>query len=85
MTLPSFAMRSFAVNAVTALEQHLTLLLGVSDVLASQGHSVACREMRRARRLTIERRGRLRAYLVEHRRCTAASTKTSTVHGAGGA
>lgn len=44
----SFGARSFAADAVAALSQHLTVLLGVADVLASQGHKVASEELRRA-------------------------------------
>lgn len=40
------ATRSFAVDAVTALEQHVAMLLGIADVLAQQCHE--SREMRRA-------------------------------------
>jgi hypothetical protein len=40
--------RSFAVDAVATLEQYLTMLLGVADVLASQGNKVASNELRRA-------------------------------------
>lgn len=42
------AARSFAVDAVTALEQHVTMLLGIADILAQQCHDHASREMRRA-------------------------------------
>lgn len=40
--------RSFAVDALTALEQYLAMLLGVADVLASQGSKVASDGLRRA-------------------------------------
>lgn len=40
--------QSFAAHAVTALEQYLTMLLGVADVLASQDSEVASDELRGA-------------------------------------
>lgn len=43
-----FGVRSFAVDAVTALEQYLATLLGVAEVLGSQGHPAAGQELRRA-------------------------------------
>lgn len=42
------AARSFAVDSVTALEQHVAMLLGMADVLAQHCHDHASREMRRA-------------------------------------
>lgn len=48
MLKASFAVRSFAVDAVTALERYLTVLRGVADALASEGHPVASGELRRA-------------------------------------
>lgn len=44
----SFEMRSFAVIAVTALEQYLAALLKVAEVLASQGNAIASAELRRS-------------------------------------
>jgi hypothetical protein len=39
---------SSAMKAVTALDGHLTALLAYSDLLATQGHQVPSREMRRS-------------------------------------
>lgn len=44
----SLGVRSFAADSVAALSQYLTVLLGVVDVLASQGHKTASEELRRA-------------------------------------
>lgn len=45
---PSFGARSFAADSVAALSQYLTVLLGIADVLAAQGHKAASEELRRA-------------------------------------
>ena len=43
-----YAERSRAVDAVTALVEHLTALLVCADILAAQGHDAAAGEVRRA-------------------------------------
>lgn len=43
-----FAAQTFAVQAVAALEQYLTMLLSMADVLGSQGVPIAGQELRRA-------------------------------------
>lgn len=44
----SLAVRSFAADAVASLGKYLMVLLGVVDVLRSQGHKVASNELRRS-------------------------------------
>jgi hypothetical protein len=56
--------RSFAVDSVTALEQYLSMLLGVTDVLAQQGHDIASVELRRALERSIRALRVLREELV---------------------
>ncbi|MBX3157757.1 MAG: hypothetical protein KF773_17445 [Deltaproteobacteria bacterium] len=41
-------MPSFTLYAVTAVEQYLTMLLGVVDAIATQDSDVACHEFRSA-------------------------------------
>lgn len=43
-----FGVRSFAADAVVALEQYLATLLGVAEVLGAEGYPVAAGELRRA-------------------------------------
>jgi hypothetical protein len=56
--------RSFAVDTVTALEQYLAMLLGVTDVLAQQRYEVASGELRRALERSIRALRVLREELV---------------------
>jgi hypothetical protein len=56
--------RSFAVDTVTALEEYLAMLLGVTDVLARQRYEVASGELRRALERSIRALRVLREELV---------------------